>query len=322
MQNDVNSKGYTQWFYFRIANTTAGNTVKFTVMNFTKSDSMFNYGLKIAVYSEKRAQQEEIAWTRECDNILYYPNGIKKVQDLSKQYYSLTFSHTFMYDQDFVYFAYSVPYSYSDLRRDINEIENDEQRSFFMQRKTFCKDLSGEDCEILTISSRDKLDNYYQRKGIVLTARVHPGETVGSWMMRGALFFLTDPHNEEARLLRENFVFKVIPMLNPDGVISGNYRCGLAGCDLNRRYKNPSKILHPIIYQLKKLVKSVHQERELTMFLDMHGHSRKSNVFMYGCDRRDNPKVCRLFPYILSKLSPYFSFENSRFWIQEFISRQ
>ena len=120
MQNDVNSKGYTQWFYFRVANTTAGNTVKFTVMNFTKSDSMFNYGLKIAVYSEKRAQQEEIAWTRECDNILYYPNGIKKVQVLSKQYY------TFMYDQDFVYFAYSVPYSYSDLRRDINEIENDE----------------------------------------------------------------------------------------------------------------------------------------------------------------------------------------------------
>lgn len=186
-----------------------------------------------------------------------------------------------------------------------------------MQRKTFCKDLSGEDCEILTISSRDKLDNYYQRKGIVLTARVHPGEAVGSWMMRGALFFLTDPNNEEARLLRENFVFKVIPMLNPDGVISGNYRCGLAGCDLNRKYKNPSKILHPIIYQLKKLVKSVHQERELTMFLDMHGHSRKSNVFMYGCDRRDNPKVCRLFPYILSKLSPYFSFENSRFGIQK-----
>lgn len=119
---------------------------------------------------------------------------------------------------------------------------------------------------------------------------------------------MTDPNNEEARLLRDNFVFKVIPMLNPDGVISGNYRCGLAGCDLNRKYKNPSKILHPIIYQLKKLVKSVHQERELTMFLDMHGHSRKSNVFMYGCDRRDNPKVCRLFPYILSKLSPYFSF--------------
>ena len=27
---------------------------------------------------------------------------------------------------------------------------------------------------------------------------------------------------------------KVVPMLNPDGVINGNYRCSLAGVDLNR----------------------------------------------------------------------------------------
>lgn len=26
-----------------------------------------------------------------------------------------------------------------------------------------------------------------------------------------------------ARLLRENFIFKIIPMLNPDGVINGKY---------------------------------------------------------------------------------------------------
>jgi hypothetical protein len=30
-------------------------------------------------------------------------------------------------------------------------------------------------------------------------------------------------------------------MLNPDGVINGNYRCSLAGVDLNRRWKFPSK---------------------------------------------------------------------------------
>lgn len=56
MQNDINSKGYTQWFYFRVTNTRAGDSVRFNILNFTKSDSMFNYGLKVAVYSEKRAQ--------------------------------------------------------------------------------------------------------------------------------------------------------------------------------------------------------------------------------------------------------------------------
>ena len=30
-------------------------------------------------------------------------------------------------------------------------------------------------------------------------------------------------------------------MLNVDGVIIGNYRCSLAGNDLNRRWHNPSK---------------------------------------------------------------------------------
>lgn len=58
----------------------------------------------------------------------------------------------------------------------------------------------------------------------MISARVHPGETVGSWMMKGVIDFLTDPDNEEAQMLRENFVFKIIPMLNPDGVINGNYR--------------------------------------------------------------------------------------------------
>ena len=56
-------------------------------------------------------------------------------------------------------------------------------------------------------------------------------------MMRGVIKYITDPYNKEAKLLRENFIFKIIPMLNPDGVINGNYRCSLAGCDLNRRWK-------------------------------------------------------------------------------------
>jgi len=39
-----------------------------------------------------------------------------------------------------------------------------------------------------------------------------------------------------AKSLRDNFVFKIVPMLNPDGVIVGNYRCNLSGADLNRQW--------------------------------------------------------------------------------------
>ena len=41
-----------------------------------------------------------------------------------------------------------------------------------------------------------------RRKGVVLTARVHPGESVGSWMMKGALDFLTSTELPEAEILR------------------------------------------------------------------------------------------------------------------------
>jgi len=93
-----------------------------------------------------------------------------------------------------------------------------------------------------------------KRKGVVITARVHPGESNGSWMMKGVLNFLTNTEDPAAELLRQHFVFKIVPMLNPDGVINGNYRCSLAGCDLNRRWKAPSKILHPTIYSTKQMV--------------------------------------------------------------------
>lgn len=154
-----------------------------------------------------------------------------------------------------------------------------------------------------------------KRKCVIISARVHPGETVGSWMMRGVLKFITDPDNQEAKMLRENFIFKIIPMLNPDGVINGNYRCSLAGCDLNRRWKNPSKVIHPTIYLTKKLVKESHSERGVILFCDLHGHSRKQNVFMYGCNNSKAPEETRIFPFLLSKISPFFSFEYSRFGI-------
>lgn len=57
---------------------------------------------------------------------------------------------------------------------------------------------------------------------IFLSARVHPGETNASWVMKGTLEFLmgTSPL---AASLREAYIFKIVPMLNPDGVINGKW---------------------------------------------------------------------------------------------------
>ena len=77
-------------------------------------------------------------------------------------------------------------------------------------------------------------------------------------MVQGIIETLVNPSTEEEKELvanlKEHFEFYIVPMLNVDGVINGNYRCSLAACDLNRKFKDPSKVLHPSIYYTKQLV--------------------------------------------------------------------
>ena len=51
-----------------------------------------------------------------------------------------------------------------------------------------------------------------------------------------------------------NYVFKIVPMMNVDGVIHGNTRAELSGYDSNRRWADPSKYFSPLIYTLKKMI--------------------------------------------------------------------
>lgn len=89
---------------------------------------------------------------------------------------------------------------------------------------------------------------------IFLTSRVHPGETPGSFVLNGFLDFLTDLKNDQGKLLRKHFVFKIIPILNPDGCSRGYYRLDTAAYNLNRFYLNPSKKDHPTIWAAKKAI--------------------------------------------------------------------
>jgi murein tripeptide amidase MpaA len=97
--------------------------------------------------------------------------------------------------------------------------------------------LGGLDIPLLTVTD-PTVDNK-KKKCIVLSARIHPGEPCGSYMMKGFLNFILS-EKDEAKYLRERIVFKLIPMLNPDGVTIGNFRTSLCGKDLNRTFKLPN----------------------------------------------------------------------------------
>ena len=72
-------------------------------------------------------------------------------------------------------------------------------------------------------------------------------------------------------------------MLNIDGVVKGNYRFSGYGCDLNRKWKSCKEQYQPEIVWIKNLIRETNRQRKVVMYIDMHGHSRKKNVFFYGC---------------------------------------
>lgn len=55
-------------------------------MNMLKPDFLYNKGMKILVYSAKRAQELKTSWRREGDRIGYFRNSVHK------RYYTLTFT--------------------------------------------------------------------------------------------------------------------------------------------------------------------------------------------------------------------------------------
>jgi len=104
---------------------------------------------------------------------------------------------------------------------------------------------------------------FSDKKVIFLSARVHPGETPSSFVMNGMISFLLCKEDVVAQALRRNYVFKIIPMLNPDGVFAGNYRTDIRGVNLNRVYNNPSPVYHSPIFAARSLIRYYHHGYEV-----------------------------------------------------------
>ena len=202
-----------------------------------------------------------------------------------------------------------------------------------LRRTLLCRSLSGLPVPLLTITDfQSTADEIKKRRYVVLSARVHPGESPASFMIDGVIDLLLGD-TSLARALRHLAVFKIIPMLNPDGVATGNHRCNLVGHDLNRQWTAPTREESPTIYHLKELLKwqslssiddmsrtrflshGVPSDRGVAMFCDFHAHSRSFNIFIYGCESANHVDE-KIFPYLLSAANTNFSYKDCNFKIQ------
>lgn len=93
----------------------------------------------------------------------------------------------------------------------------------------------------------------HKKKCMYITARMHSAETHSSLIMKYIMQELvTKAENYDSIL--SNYIVKLVPLINPDGVTIGNSRSSLVGLDLNRRWAEPNASIHPEIYFLKKIM--------------------------------------------------------------------
>ena len=119
--------------------------------------------------------------------------------DGSGKFFSLAWCHTFEHAKDTFFFAHSQPYTFTNLQKDLWDLEQDKDRAPFFRRKALCYTLAGNRVDLVTVTNPvQRPHEMAGRRKVVVSARVHPGETVASWMMRGVLMFITGadvPHS-------------------------------------------------------------------------------------------------------------------------------
>ncbi|KAL0901362.1 hypothetical protein ABMA27_006640 [Loxostege sticticalis] len=117
--------------------------------------------------------------------------------------------------------------------------------------------------------------------------------------------------------------------LTPCELWADIHRCGLTNEDLNRRWCKPSPVLHPSIYHTKGLIEYLVRvwKKPPLVYCDYHGHSRKKNVFFYGCaaaeswcsnDRlvQDEPVKYLMLPALMHRISPAFALGSCSFRVE------
>ena len=190
----------------------------------------------------------------------------------------------------------------------------------YYKQEIVSQSVGGLDLYQITLTKRKGPNcvSYHRKKCMYISARMHAAETHGSLIMKYILQMLvTKAENYDSIL--SNYIVKLVPLVNPDGVTMGNSRASLVGLDLNRRWAEPNASIHPEIYFLKlQMQQQADSAQGIAIYCDLHGHNRKENCFFYGCNKAADEGMLswtktRLLPKIFASVEQIFDFSNCRF---------
>lgn len=288
------------WFHFEVTGCAEGETLTFAFMNLNKQGKLFGNDFRPVF----RAHPSMKAYDRLRMPVQYHTTD--------EGQFKFSFKHHFTSAEP-VYFAFTFPFGFHDTERMLRAIDArfaDPQhgpklmRHVYYRREVLARSLEGRPVHVLTITSPQGMQEGTReerpvgltleppgehpamappgRKVFVVSAGVHPGEKPANHMVNGVIDFLLRTDDERARALRELYVFKVIPILNPDGVYRGHYRSDTLGQNLNRCYDDPDPRTQPVIERARRLYLHYAEEDRLAFYIDLHGHVNKRGCFAYG----------------------------------------
>ena len=178
-------------------------------------------------------------------------------------------------ESDVLWIAHIEPYPASRLDRFLGEIQGRPN----LKDETIGKSVEGRNLHLLTLTG--PVDT--PKPVIWLMCRQHAWESGTSFVGEGAVRFLL---SDEARPLRDRVVFKIFPMMDPDGCAKGGVRFNRNGFDVNRNWDSAdpasaeSRRLMPEICAAKK---AVIDTGRAALFLTLH--NQETDEWLSGSER-------------------------------------
>ena len=293
------------WFYFGVISEKERN-IKISIDNLNNFYKIFKNGYKICYnildenetptsYQNKYKENEETNWKRL--DIDYELN-----LDIESNLLSIKFNFD-LPKKRYVLFSFCFPWSYDKNESFLKHIkEKVKNKNIYYHDEILTLSKEKRNIHLLTITSKKNIINnkkesninglfpdknrcnliLHDKHIIFITARVHPGETPGTLMFNGILKLLIDNDNQMSKILLDNFIFKLIPIINVDGVSNGYFRLNNEGYNLNRCYLGPSPKITPENYAITKLFYFYSSNYKVRYYFDLHADMNVRGVYTFG----------------------------------------
>jgi hypothetical protein len=279
------------WFYFRVDGA-AGRELTLTMTDFVGeyNDKPGAVGMQpgiVPVFSE-----DGVAWRSFDEKAVTWD---EKTKELTVR---------FKAGADKVWVAHVPPYTWSDLRKLLDEVG----RSPWARVEVIGRSALGREMQMVTVTDWSVPDE--GKKVVWLQARQHAWEAGTSYVMEGALKFVTS-EDPKAVELRKKCVFRFTPMVDVDGCALGRVRFNANGWDVNRHWGQVDlrdKVFlerMPEIWYAKKAITSAGR---IDLMLNLHN----TETGEYLATHVEEPAVRAMMERFFDRLVERTSFDPSK----------